>query len=73
MKLRSLLNGVDYSLLCGSLDCEINDICYDSRKADKGKIFVAIVGLNVDGHSFVSSAYDKGTRVFIVEREISLW
>jgi len=72
MKLKELLCGVEHSLLCGNLDCDISDICYDSRKAEFGKIFVAIPGTIVDGHDFLASAYEKGARAFIVERKVDL-
>lgn len=72
MKFSLLLNEIEYSLVCGSVDTDISDICYDSRKAENGKIFVAISGLSVDGHNFVMSAYEKGCRTFVVEKEVSL-
>ncbi len=70
MKLSQILNNIDYSLICGNLDADITDICYDSRKASLGKIFVAMVGTNVDGHDYINSAYEKGARVFVVQRDI---
>lgn len=72
MKLNMLLQNIEYTLLCGNLDHEISDLCYDSRKAESGKLFVAMVGTNVDGHDYVSSAFEKGVRVFVVEHPISL-
>ena len=72
MKLDSLLKKIEYTLLCGNLDHDVSDLCYDSRKADSGKLFVAMVGTNVDGHDYVNSAYDNGCRVFVVERPVSL-
>ena len=70
MKLSGLLCDIDYKLLYGNIDCEIIDICYDSRKAENGKIFVALSGTNVDGHNYIQSAYDKGVRVFVIEKII---
>lgn len=72
MELKKILNSIEYTLLCGNLEKEITDICYDSRKASDGKIFVAMVGTVVDGHEYVKSAYDKGARVFVVEHAVSL-
>lgn len=72
MELKILLNSIEYTLLCGNLEKDITDICYDSRKASDGKIFVAMVGTVVDGHEYVKSAYDKGARVFVVEHPVSL-
>ena len=40
MKLLDLLNGVNYEVLSGSQDMEINHIQYDSRKIKDGDLFV---------------------------------
>lgn len=40
-KLKDILNGISYSVLSGSLDIEINDIKYDSRKVEK-TIFLSL-------------------------------
>ena len=72
MKLSELTNKIEYTLLSGNLDTDVTDICYDSRRAEAGKAFVAMVGTVVDGHDYVNSAYEKGCRVFVVEREVQL-
>lgn len=43
MKLEQLMEGVPFTLVQGSLDTEIADIIYDSRKAARA-LFVCIVG-----------------------------
>lgn len=42
MKLEQLMEGVPFTLVQGSLDTEIADIIYDSRKAAPGLLFVCI-------------------------------
>ncbi|MGI5936571.1 MAG: Mur ligase domain-containing protein, partial [Oscillospiraceae bacterium] len=34
---------------------EIGDICYDSRRAKAGDLFVAITGFETDGHRYIGS------------------
>jgi len=51
---------------------DISDIVYDSRKAKKGCLFVALTGAFSDGHDYVLSAYEKGARVFLCERKVDL-
>jgi alanine racemase len=59
----------------GTLDVnpglEVTDIITDSRRFSfaEGQAFCAIRGINHDGHSFIGQLYEKGIRVFIVERE----
>ena len=49
MKLEQLMEGVPFTLVQGSLDTEIADIIYDSRKAAPGLLFVCIVGTQRTG------------------------
>ena len=46
------------------------NIKIDSRKINKGDIFVALPGSTVDGHDFVSKAYESGAIKAIVEHEV---
>lgn len=71
MKLDEILQGVCYKGEF-SPDLEINDIAYDSRKCGEKILFVCLVGAFNDGHNYAMSAYEKGSRVFICEREIGL-
>ena len=41
-------------------------ISSDSRKMDKGSVFVAIVGEVFDGHKFVDAAFDKGAVAAVI-------
>ncbi len=52
----------------------INDVVIDSRKINSNAsvLFVAIIGENQDGHSFVDSAHKKGCCAFIVNEKFSL-
>ena len=71
MKLSEILTSLDYT--CKNFtDCEISDIAYDSRKAGEGILFVCLVGAFADGHKYAKGAYDKGSRVFLCEKEVDL-
>jgi Alr-MurF fusion protein len=56
--------------LYGSGNLLVNDIITDSRQFifTKGIVFFAINGKNHNGHNFIGSLYDKGVRIFVVER-----
>lgn len=43
--------------------------CTDSRRIKPDQIFVALVGDHYDGHTFVSSAFDKGARAAVVSNQ----
>lgn len=70
MKLETLLEELDYRLLSGSLDVEVSQIDYDSRKVIENGLFVCIPGANVDGHDFIDQVIDKGAKVIVVCKEV---
>ena len=50
----------------------ITRVCHDSRTTDADAVFVCIRGALVDGHAYALSAYNRGCRVFVCEREPDL-
>ena len=64
------LDKLSYELLCGNTGTEVTDVISDSRKASFGKVFVALPGARADGHDFIKDVYEKGVRVFVVERNL---
>ena len=60
MKLEQLLEGVSYTLVQGSLELDIEDIIYDSRKAAPGRLFVCIVGTQRDSHDYAAQCVADG-------------
>ncbi len=70
--LLDLLPAVNYSLVQGNLEQEINELVFDSRKASAESVFFAIVGSTNNGHDYIQSVYEKGCRVFVVKETTSL-
>ena len=70
MKLLEVLDGVSYKVIKGSLDKEIINIQYDSRKVSEADIFVCLSGFEVDGHDFAFKAIESGATVIICEKDI---
>ena len=56
----------------GSLDTEISDIIYDSRKAAPGLLFVCIVGTQRDSHEFAADCAAKGVSALVIQHDIDL-
>ena len=50
---------------------EIGRVVCDSRQVEPGDLFVAIPGVNVDGHRFVPAALQAGAAAVVVERELA--
>ena len=72
MKLSQLIEGVDCTLVQGSLDTEITDIVYDSRKAAPGVLFVCILGTQRDSHEFAADCAAKGAAALVIQHDIDL-
>lgn len=72
MKLRELLQDIEYQCLQGTTDRDITTLVYDSRKVVEGSVFVCIVGAVRDAHDFAGEVAQKGAAVIIVEREVAV-
>jgi len=73
MKLSTLTDRLTILSLTGmdrSADPEIEAICYDSRKAAPGCLFVAIQGMAVDGHRFIPDALARGAAAVVCSRPV---
>lgn len=68
MRLRELIDGLDWVLVSGSLDQEVAGVQHDSRHVRPGDLFVSIKGLKYDGHDFIHEAFLRGAKAFVVER-----
>lgn len=69
MTLRDLLADIKPIELTADLDMEIRDIRYDSREVASGDLFVAIAGLETDGHKYVASAVERGAVVVVCQEK----
>lgn len=70
MKLKQILEGIDYKLIKGNDDLEIRAIQYDSREVKDGDLFVCIEGYSTDGHKYVASAVKNGASVVICNKDL---
>ncbi len=50
----------------------ITEAVIDSRQVIPGSMFVALPGERVDGHNFVSSAFERGAVIALVQNDLSL-
>lgn len=66
-ELKNILYKVNLTAVVGSTSVSVNDIHFDSRKASKKDVFVAIKGTISDGHDFIDKAIDQGVIAIICE------
>ena len=72
MMLEELLQSIEPLETNGSLSTEITSICYDSRKAEPGALFVAVPGHKVDGVEYVTEALSRGASAVVSENKLDL-
>jgi UDP-N-acetylmuramoyl-L-alanyl-D-glutamate--2,6-diaminopimelate ligase len=67
MKLTELLKYVKPIAIVGNAEVEITGVNIDSRKIEKGHLFVAIKGTQTDGHRFIPKALELGAVAVLCE------
>ena len=72
MTIETMTERLDGKLLAGSMDKEITELVYDSRKLVPGCIFVCIKGAAFDGHDCINEAAKKQAAAVVVEREVEV-
>ena len=67
MRLSELLKYVEPITIVGNSDVDITGVNIDSRKIEKGHLFVAIKGTQTDGHRFIPKALELGAVAVLCE------
>lgn len=69
MNLTDILEKIDYIDYTKNNDDEITNVTNDSRKIEKGGMFVAISGMEFDGHKFIDKAIENGANTIVVTQD----
>ncbi|MCK4419300.1 UDP-N-acetylmuramoyl-L-alanyl-D-glutamate--2,6-diaminopimelate ligase, partial [Candidatus Aerophobetes bacterium] len=72
MHLKELIADLEIERIKGEVNLQIEGLAYDSRKVESNFIFVAISGFRQDGHQFIAQAVEKGARVIVMEKDVSI-
>ncbi len=70
MILKDLLEKLEYTVLSGNDCIEIRHLVNDSRKVEKGDVFVCIKGAGFDGHKFINDVAEKGAAAVVVMEDV---
>ncbi len=70
--LKDLTKGLEFELLNGSLQVNIEDICYNSKEIKNGCLFVCLKGFVFNGHDYIDEAIDKGAVAVVVSDDVEL-
>ena len=66
MQLSEIVKGVELANVI-SVDVDVKNIQFDSRKVEAGSMFVATRGTAVDGHTYIAKAIELGATVVVCE------
>ena len=72
MIVADLLDKIKYEVVQGTIDREVSELVFDSRKACKDAAFVCISGAVVDGHDFIDQVIQKEVAAVVVEKEVTV-
>lgn len=67
-ELRDILYKAHITSTSGDMTKEVKGICFDSRKAKPGFVFVAVKGTVSDGHEYISKAITLGATAVVCEK-----
>lgn len=67
MNLDELFDSIKIQSLKGNRNVEVNNLHFDSRKVQKGDLFVACRGTISDGHNYIEAVEKKGASVIVCE------
>jgi UDP-N-acetylmuramoyl-L-alanyl-D-glutamate--2,6-diaminopimelate ligase len=67
--LSDILRELDSRVITGDTACEVTSVEFNSKNVSGGSIFVAIIGFNNDGHSYIGDAIAQGASCVIVDSE----
>lgn len=66
--LKDILYKVGIEDVIGNTHLAVEQICFDSRKAEKLSVFVAVKGTKTDGHNFIHQVVKQGARMIVCEQ-----
>jgi UDP-N-acetylmuramoyl-L-alanyl-D-glutamate--2,6-diaminopimelate ligase len=70
MLLEHLIQDLAILQLHGELQAEVGGITYHSGQVSEASLFVAVQGMQSDGHDFVRQAIDRGAHTVVVEKPL---
>lgn len=69
---REMLKDLEYEVLSGSIDVNVNELVYNTAKVTKECIFVCIKGAAFDSHNVAADAAKSGAVVIVAERPVEV-
>lgn len=69
---RELLKDLKYEVVSGSIDLNVSELVYNTKKIRKECMFVCIKGATFDSHDVAGEAAENGASVIVAERPVDV-
>ena len=70
MKLEKLIDKCKVLNIHGNKDVDVEHLTSDSREVQTGSLFIAVEGINTDGHDYIAKAIEQDVLVVIYDKPI---
>ncbi len=67
MRLYNLLKGLQFEIICGDANIDVNGLSYSTHNVERGNVFVCIRGYEFDSHSAINEIVSLGACAVVVE------
>lgn len=71
MKIREIIEATHGTLLSGNTEDEVTGFTQDTRKIEKGNLYIPLIGEKNDGHDYIDQAFEAGAIAIITQKEVS--
>lgn len=68
MQLSKLIENCDIVSIHGKRNVVVENITSDSRQVQKGSLFIAVEGINTDGHDYIGKAIEQDVAVVVYDK-----
>lgn len=72
LTVKEIIEACNGTLLCGKEETEISNVCIDSRKIEKGSLFVPIKGERTDAHKYIDSTFAAGAIATLTQEHLHM-
>lgn len=72
ISISEIVNATGGVLLSGNTDDTVTSVCIDTRKTRENSLFIPLIGERVDGHDFISDAFESGASVSLIQKDHTL-
>lgn len=71
MLIKEIIEATGGQLLSGNLEDDIQGFTQDTRKIQKGDMYIPLIGENADGHDYIEQAFLNGASSIITSRVVN--